>query len=301
MTGRRRAEAMLVLATAFWSISYYFTTVCLDELDPLNLNALRFLAAFAVLGGVYRKHFRGMTRETARYGVYVGVALVITYIGATYGVMYTSLSNAGFISCLAVIITPVLELVLYHKRPEKKLAAALLLCTLGLALMTLGDDLRFASGDAICLLCSAAYAVDIIITDRAVAKPEVDPVGMSVVEIGVTGVVFLLLSFLFERPRLPQSPRVWGAALFLGLFCSGLAFVIQTVEQRYTAASRVALIFTLEPVFSAVFAYVLAGERLLPRNYFGAVLMLLSLVLTQVDWTKLWRGREAHDDVRQGL
>ncbi|MBQ9646951.1 MAG: DMT family transporter [Oscillospiraceae bacterium] len=297
MAKQRRAELLLVLATAFWSISYYFSRVCLEELDVLNLNAFRFLSAFAILGAVYRKHLRALTRETLKWGAIIGVVLVFVYVGATYGVKYTSLSNAGFISCLAVITTPLIELLVYRKKPEKKLAAALLLCTLGLALLTLSGGTRFAIGDAICLLCSVAYGADIVITDRAIARPEVDPIGMSVVEIGVTGVLFLLLSSVFEQPRLPRSPSVWGAALFLGLFCSGLAFVIQTTQQKHTAPARVALIFTLEPLFSAIIAYFLAGERLHPRAYLGAALMLLSLLLMQADF----KGGKADDDVRQGV
>jgi len=293
MTKQRRAELLLALATGFWSISYYFSRVCLEEMDVLCLNAFRFLSAFAILGIIYRRHFHGMTRETVKWGVAVGLILVVTYVGATYGVKYTSLSNAGFISCLAVIFTPLLELLVFRRLPEKKLAFALVLCVAGLALLTLGEELRFASGDALCLLCSVTYAADILVTECAVARPEVDPVGMCVVQIGVTGIVFLLLSALFEQPRLPQSLGGWGAALFLGLFCSGVAFVIQNTQQRYTAASRVALIFTLEPVFSAIVAYFLAGERLLARNYLGAVLMVMSLLLAQVDLKK----EKAHDDV----
>ncbi|MBE7005142.1 MAG: DMT family transporter [Ruminococcaceae bacterium] len=293
MAKRRRAELLLALATGFWSISYYFSRVCFAELEVLCLNAFRFLSAFAVLSIVYFRHYRGMTRETVRWGALVGLVLVVTYVGATYGVKYTSLSNAGFISCLAVIITPLIELAVYRKKPEKKLAVSLLLCTLGLALLTLNETLRFAAGDALCFLCSVTYAADIVMTERAVANPRVDAVGMSVVEIGVTGAVFLLLSCLFEQPRLPRSPEVWGAALFLGVFCSGVAFVIQTTQQKHTAASRVALIFTLEPVFSAAVAYFLAGERLLARNYLGAVLVVASLLLAQIEW----KGSKRDDHV----
>ena len=297
VTKQCRAELLLVLATAFWSISYFFSRVCFEELDVLNLNALRFLCAFASLGIVYWKHLRALSRETLKWGAIVGVVLVFVYVGATYGVKYTSLSNAGFISCLAVITTPLIELLVYRKRSEKKLAVALLLCTLGLALLTLSGGMRFAIGDALCLLCSVSYGADIVITDRAVAHPEVDPVGMSVVEIGVAGVLFLLLSFLFEQPRLPRSPAVWGATLFLGLFCSGLAFVIQTTQQKHTAPARVALIFTLEPVFSALIAYFLAGERLHPRAYLGAVLMVLSVALMQIDL----KGDKMDDDIRESV
>ncbi|MBE6910862.1 MAG: DMT family transporter [Ruminococcaceae bacterium] len=294
MTKQHRAELLLALATGFWSISYYFSRVCLTEMDVMTLNAFRFLSAFMILGLIYRAHLRHLTRETVKWGVAVGLILVVTYIGATYGVMYTSLSNAGFISCLAVVITPLIQLLFFHRLPERRLGISLLLCVIGLALMTLSDDLRFASGDALCLLCSVAYACDILVTEHAVTKSDVDPVGMCVVQIGVTGACFLLLALLLEKPHLPLTPGGWAAALFLGLFCSGITFIIQNTQQQYTSAARVALIFTLEPLFSAIVAFFLAGERLLPRNYFGAALMLISLLLAQT-------GGEKHDDVREGV
>ena len=286
MSNKRKAELLLILITGFWSISYLFSRICLEELDPLTLNGFRFLLAFAVLGAVYHKNLMSATKESIKYGVIVGVILVVVYIGATYGVKYTSLSNAGFISCLAVIITPIIELFVFRRKPENKLLISLIICTIGLGLLTLGEGMTFAIGDVLCMLCAISYAVDIIVTDQAVAKPEVDPIGMSVIEIGVTGVIFLVLSFIFETPHLPKSLSVWGAALFLGLFCSGIAFVIQTTQQKHSTPSRVALIFTLEPLFSAIIAYFAAGERLLPRAYVGAALMLFSLILMQVEFKK---------------
>ena len=95
MNKKRTAELLLILITGFWGISYYFSRVCLEELEPLTLNALRFLLAFAILGAIYRKQLLEANRETFRYGFIVGVVLVFVYVGATYGVKYTSLSNAG--------------------------------------------------------------------------------------------------------------------------------------------------------------------------------------------------------------
>jgi drug/metabolite transporter (DMT)-like permease len=62
------------------------------------------------------------------------------------------------------------------------------------------------------------------------------------------------------------------------------------VQQQYTSATHVGLIFTLEPVFSAAVAFFFAGERLLPRGYLGAALMLLSLVLMELDWPRKKAG-----------
>ena len=108
----------------------------------------------------------------------------------------------------------------------------------------------------------------------------------------VAGVVMLGLSLLLETPSLPGSPKVWAAALFLGVFCSGICFVIQSVEQQFTTASHASLIFTLEPVFSAVFAYFLLSERLTVRGYFGAALMLVSLLIMELDVPALLKKDE---------
>lgn len=292
MERRKRADLMLLLATALWGASTCLTAICLRELGPLTLNAFRFLSAFLVLGTVFYKRILHASRDTLKYSVIVGLCVVVIYLGATYGVLYTSVSNAGFIGAMTVLFTPVLEFIVFRKRPDKKFSIALVLCLTGIALLTLNESLRPALGDLLCLLVPSFYAINLMVTERAVAKPTVDPIALGVCQTAVTGTVMLLLSFFFEAPRLPQSPEIWAAALFLGIFCSGVCFVIQSVEQQFTTASRASLIFTLEPVFSAIFAYFLLGERLSVRGYIGAVLMLASLVFMELDLPMLQKEKK---------
>ena len=131
-----------------------------------------------------------------------------------------------------------------------------------------------------------------MLTDRAVHDPQVNALQLGILQLGVVGFVMLGLAFLLEKPCLPQTPAVWGAAPFLGVFCSGVGFVIQTVQQQYTSASHVGLIFTLEPVFSAIVAYFFAHEVLQLRGYIGAALMMVSLLVMELDWKSLLRRRE---------
>ena len=291
MSKQRKADLALVLVTLFWGVSYYLVNLCLSELQPMNLNAFRFLLAFLVLAPIFWKKVRHASRATLKYSVIIGTLLVGVYAGATYGVANTSISNAGFICALPVVFTPLLDFLCNRRRPEKKLGVALLLCTVGLALLTLNEQFRPASGDLICLICAVCYAADMLVTEKAVKLPEVDAMTLGVCQLGVAGVLMLLVSALVEQPRLPSSPKIWGAAIFLGLFCSGVAFVIQAVAQQYTTASHVGVIFTLEPVFSAIVAYFFANEKLLPRGYIGAVLMLLSLLVMEMNWGALFKKR----------
>ncbi len=283
MHQQRKADLLLVMVTAFWGASYFLTDLCLETLPPLSLNAFRFLVAFAVLGAVYFRKLRRISRKTLLYSLLIGCSLVMVYTCYVYGLMHTSISNAGFICALPVIFTPLLELVIYHKIPNRRFALALVLCTVGLGLMTLNDSFRPALGDIICMGTAIFYAVDLLLTDKAVRDPEVDPLQLGVCQLGVVGIIMLILTLTLEQPKLPQSPAAWGAALFLAIFCTGIAFVIQAVQQQYTTASHVGLIFTLEPLFSAIVAYFFAHEVLGLRGYIGAALMMFSLILMEVD------------------
>ena len=279
------------MVTAFWGASYFLTDLCLETMPPLSLNAFRFLVAFAVLGAVYFRKLRRISRKTLLYSLLIGCSLVMVYTCYVYGLMHTSISNAGFICALPVIFTPLLELVIYHKIPNRRFALALVLCTVGLGLMTLNDSFRPALGDIICMGTAIFYAVDLLLTDKAVRDPEVDPLQLGVCQLGVVGIIMLILTLTLEQPKLPQSPAAWGAALFLAIFCTGIAFVIQAVQQQYTTASHVGLIFTLEPLFSAIVAYFFAHEVLGLRGYIGAALMMFSLILMEVDIVEILKKK----------
>lgn len=282
MSKQRKADLLLVMVTAFWGVSYFLVDLCLTDLQPLNLNAFRFLMAFFLLALVFHKKMHNISAATWKYSLLVGVCLMLVYVCCTYGVLYTSISNAGFICALPAVTTPVLNYFFTGQKPGRRLSVCIVLCAVGLALLTLNEAFRPALGDVICMGVALFYALDLIFTEKAVARTDVDPLQMGVLELGVVGVIMLALAFVLEQPRLPSTPLFWGSALFLALFCTGFAFVVQTVQQQYTSANHVGLIFTLEPLFSAIVAYFLADEVLLPRGYIGAALMMCSLVLMEI-------------------
>ncbi len=280
---------MLLLVTFAWGISYYLMDVSLVELDPFTLNAHRFLIAFFVAVVLAFPKLRGVNRETLKYSFYIGTILVVVYIGATFGVMYTSLSNAGFLCALSVVFTPVLGYFIFRIVPSKKLKIVVVMCVIGIGLLTLDRDLKPAVGDLLCILCAVAYAFDLLVTERAVKKPEVNAFQLGVFQLGFNGLWQLGLAFLLEEPVMPSSGRVWGSVLFLAVFCTGLAFIVQAVAQQYTSANHVGVIFTLEPVFAGFVAFYFAREILLPRAYFGAILLIAGCFIMELPWNPFKR------------
>lgn len=299
MSKQVRADGILIIVTLCWGVSYLLMDISLEELDPFTLNAFRFLGAFAIAALVSFKKIRTVNKTTLKYSLLVGFALVFVYIGATFGVKYTSLSNSGFLCALTVVFTPILAWLFFKKAPGKKLTFVVILCFIGIALLTLGDDfsinMEHLKGDLLCLMCAVAYAADLLLTEKAVSHEEVDAYNLGVFQLGVTGALNLIMALIVETPQAPQTMEVWSAVIFLSVFCTGVAFVLQPVAQQYTTASHVGVIFTLEPVFAAVVAYFFAGEILSFKAYLGAALMLASIFIMEIDFKTLKKKKKAEE------
>lgn len=296
MKTQLKADLMLVLVTLGWGVSYYMMDLCLAEMDPFTLNAFRFLGAFLVAGILAFPKLKTVNRTTLMYSVIVSLSLVFVYTGATFGVKYTTLSNSGFLCALTVIFVPILELIVFRKIPHKKTIVAVTMSLIGIMLLTLKDDFSInganLKGDLLCMMCAVAYAVDLLLTEKAVSHEKVNAFQLGVFQLAATGTFMLILAFLFEKPVLPKTPAVWGSAIFLAIFCTGMAFIVQAIAQQYTTASHVGIIFTLEPVFAAVVAFFAAGEVLTPKSYLGAVIMIAALLVTEIDFKGLKNQRK---------
>ncbi|HVI41336.1 MAG TPA: DMT family transporter [Anaerovoracaceae bacterium] len=287
MTKQMKADIMLLMVTLFWGVSYWLIDVSLTEVGPFALNALRFLIAFFIAVVFAFPKLKTVNKVTMKYSAVIGFALLFVYIGATFGVKYTSLSNAGFLCALTVVITPILAYFILKQKPEKKLAVVVVMCLIGIALLSLKENLRPALGDIFSIMAAFAYAVDLLLTEIAVNKEQVNAFQLGVFQLGFTGLFNLIISLFAEAPTLPHSPGTWAAVLFLSIFCTGLAFIAQALAQQYTSASHVGVIFSLEPVFAGFVAYFLAGEVLSGQAYIGAVLLVSGLFIMELDIKKL--------------
>lgn len=279
-----RADLMLLMVTFCWGVSYLLIRGSIQAMGVFTLNTYRFLCSGLLIMLITFPRFKKISKTTVKYAVIIGICLYVTYLGCTYGVMYTSLSNAAFLSGMAVVTTPVIAFFKNRTKPDRKLFFVILLCVVGIALMTLNEELGFASGDILCLLCAVAYGFDAVLTDDAVQKDDVDPYQLGVLSLVSTGVFCLVTALVLETPVLPKEPGLIMSVAFLAFFCKALPFIIQPIAQQYTTATHLGVIFTIEPVFAAIVAFAFAGERLLPRGYVGAVILLLGMLLMEVDF-----------------
>lgn len=296
MSKQLKADLMLLLVTMCWGISYYLTALSLSDMGPFTLNANRFLIAFIVAIIITFPKLRNVSRETLKYSIIIGIALVLVYMGATFGVQYTTLSNNSFLCGLAVVFTPIISCIIYKKSPGRKLTFVIIMTTVGIALLTLKDNFSINHdnllGDLLSVMCAFVYAIDLNLTERAVAHEKVDPFQLGVFQLGVTGVFNLVLAFIFEKPHFPTQPNIWVSVLFLSILCTGIAFIVQAIAQQYTNASHVGVIFSLETLFAGAVAFILANEVLTFKSYLGAVIMIMSIFIMEINFKELIEKRK---------
>lgn len=290
MSKQVRADLLLLIVTLCWGVSYLLMDRCLLQMDPFTLNAWRFLLAFLTAAILSLKFLRHITRATLCYAILLGGLLVAVYAFTTFGVTRTTLSNAGFLSGLSTILTPLFGCIVYRKLPSRKLSFCVLLCFFGTAFLTLSDGFTLSHehlcGDLLCAGCGISYSFHLLITEHAVARDDVNAYQLGVLQLLVGGLCNLALAFTFETPTMPKDGKTWIMMIFLSIFCTGLAFIGQAVAQKHTSATHAGIIFSLEQVFSAIVAFFFAHEILRTRAYFGGVLMVTSVIIMELNLKK---------------
>ncbi len=285
-----KADFMLLVVAICWGFSYYGMKIALKEVTTFTLNTYRFLGAFAVAALISFPVLKKVNRIMLMYSVAIGVVLAAVYAGATIGVQYTTLSNCAFLCATTVFFVPILEFLFYRKKTSKKIFLAVTLCFIGIMLMTLKEDFSFnlknLKGDIISLSTGVTYALEIVITSKAVKDERVDPYVTGVFSLASCGIVMLILSLAIENMDLPHSAGGWISVVFLAIFCTGLAFIIQPIAQQHTEPSHVGIIFSLEPVFAGIIAFLFAGEILTSKQIFGEFIILIALFFMEADFGK---------------
>lgn len=196
------------------------------------------------------------------------------------GLRFTTASKAGFITGLSVVIVPILSALFLSQNPSGKVWLGAGLATLGLAFLSLKDSLIPSYGDLLVLVCAVAYAAQIVALGKFAPRMRLFPLTFA----QLLTVMFMsaIFALIFERPIQIPASKVMGAALFTGIPATSLAFGVQTFAQKYTSPSHAAIIFSAEPVFAALFAFLIAGEVLGPRELLGCLLILGAMLLAEV-------------------
>ena len=292
-TRQRFADVTLLLVAFVWGTTFVLVENAIAFLPPFLFNAIRFLLAsgslFLVIFVFYRQLLKQLDRKLIIAGGILGVWLFAGYLFQTVGLVYTSSSKAGFITGLSVVLVPLFSFFILKQKITYNAAGGILLATIGLYLLTLGDLAGFNVGDLFVLFCALSFALQIVLTGKF--APHYNPLLLALIQIATVALLSTIgagfkgeWSLLTQNPSVLLEPTIVWALLICAIPATVFAFVAQTELQRYTTPTRVALIFATEPVFAAL-TDVWWNQVLLSHIAVSGCLLILSgMIISEIKW-----------------
>lgn len=286
-------QSMILFVTAtIWGVAFVAQSVGMDYVGPYTFIAARNVIALLVLlpwmafrdrssrkrgGSGAQKNDR---KSLLTGGVCCGICLFAASVLQQYGMKYTTVGKAGFITAMYIVLVPVFGIFLKKKTGVKVwLAVAVALAGLYLLCMTTGD-FYLQKGDIYILGCAAVFAVHILVVDHF--SPMVDGVKLSCVQFAVNAILGTGMLLLLERPDLSDLVAAWLPIVYAGALSSGVGYTFQIIGQKGMNPTAASLILSLESVISVLAGWLLLHQALTARELAGCALVFAAIILVQL-------------------
>ena len=276
-----QAEIYLLGIVVIWGSTFAIIKGILDQIMPFTFLAYRFFWAAFILGLIFWKRLKNIDKIILGKGFLIGIFLFLGFTFQTVGLKYTTATKAGFITGLSVILVPIISHFFIREKISKNSIIGVILAVIGLWFLNYNSSFIFNFGDFLVLLCAVSFAMHIISVGLYARK--VDYVLLVIVQLTTAFVLSFLMVLFFERPgiHLYYPSGVWWSIILTGIFATALAFYMQNKFQRYSTATKTAIIFSGEPIFSAMFAYLLLGEKVGLIAWIGGLLIIFGMIISQ--------------------
>ena len=300
----------LLLAATIWGIAFVAQSVGMEYVGPFTFNGVRSLIGAAVLVPVI--FLLNRSKDTASTaadspaaefpatgaknadtsspynsrdlwigGIACGIALFAASNFQQFGIKYTTVGKAGFITACYIVIVPIIGLFLKKKcSPFIWIAVLLSLCGLYLLCLTPGEGLAVGKGELLLIICAVLFSGHILVIDHF--SPLVDGIKMSCIQFLVCGILSGVPALLFEQQNLSGILAAWLPNLYAGVMSSGVAYTLQIVGQKNMNPTVASLILSLESCISVLAGWIILGQHLSSREIFGCVLMFGAIILAQL-------------------
>lgn len=291
-----RSSLLLLLTATIWGVAFVAQSVGMEYVGPFTFNCVRcILGALVLIPCIFlldvlrKRGQEGGALETTVYtwkqkelyvgGICCGAALFVASNLQQFGIKYTTVGKAGFITALYIVLVPLIGVFL-GKTAGIKIWISVALAVAGLYLLCMTGGFSIGAGDFLVLLCAAAFSVHIMIVDYF--SPRVDGVRMSCIQFLVCGLLSAVGMILTEQPRPEAILQAWMPVLYAGIFSCGVAYTLQIVGQKDMNPTVASLIMSMESVVSVLAGWVLLGQALSARELAGCVLMFAAIILAQL-------------------
>lgn len=282
---------LLLLTATVWGIAFVAQSVGMDYVGGFTFNAVRSLIGSAVLvplififgqkkgktdGGISSS---GNQKDLIIGGISCGIFLCLASNFQQFGIKYTTVGKAGFITACYIVIVPILGLFL-GKKCSKFIWAAVAMALIGLYLLCINDGFSIGKGDSLVLICAFLFSVHILIVDHF--SPKTDGVTLSCIQFLTCGILSGIPALMFEHPTLSSVLAAWQPILYAGVMSCGVGYTLQIIGQKNMNPTVASLILSLESCISVLAGWIILGQQLSTKEILGCIIMFAAIILAQL-------------------
>ena len=283
---KTQADLGLLSATVFWGSTFILSKILLEQMSLISYLATRLTFAAIVMILISVPYRDQLNIKLIRDGIILGIFLFFSYFFQMWGLKYTTATNAGFITGLHVVMVPIFSVLLFKDHPRIASLIGVCFATTGLFLLSGGDLSALNRGDWYVFFCAIAVTFHVILTGKFAPKHNIYL--LTSVELTLIAVFSIILMLFNNYSFTFINLKISMLIIYLAIFGTVYTFLMQTSMQRFTTATRTALVFTMEPVFAALFAYIIAGETLQYTGWLGGLLILIGMFVAEIEWNKFF-------------
>ena len=275
------AKTALFSAALIWGSSFFIMKSTLDNIPVYYLLTLRFATAAIILALIFIKRLRLFNFDYLLKGSVMGFFLFCAYIFQTFGLLYTTPGKNAFLTAGYCIIVPFLSWLTSGIRPGIHNVLSAIICVAGIGFVSLNETLSIGAGDALTLVCAFFYAAHIVAVARFSHAHDIFL--LTIIQFASAAVLSSVCALLFDTFRQSIPSASLYSLLYLCLFATALALLLQNLGQKYTETSTAAIILSLEAVFAVLFSIVFYQETLTLRIALGFALIFGAVIISQLN------------------
>lgn len=293
--GRFIGEGAMLFVTLLWGTTFAIVKLSLHDVSTMLFIALRFSIVSVLLIPIIIKFRKEFSKEAIFAGLILGLLLFGGFATQTFGLKYTSATKSGFLTGSAVIIVPFLQIIIEKRKPNTGAVIGVIMVFIGILFLSSNSNslfsifqeikMNFTIGDFLTLVCALFFAFYIIYID--VFTKSYNFWVMIILQMGVTSILAFIATFLtslsgIEQIRFEFTNYLLFGLLYTSIFTTLITTTMQTKYQKLISPTKAGLIFSLEPVFAAIFAFFLLHEEITNLGYIGAGIIFIGLIISEL-------------------
>lgn len=295
------AEFGLLMITVIWGGAFVVVKNTTSAVPTNYIIGIRFGIAALLMLILFFNKIKKVDRHSVKYGAILAAILYISYLFQTIGVKYTTAGNNAFLTAIYVVMVPFLYWMIKKVKPDAYNIISAVICIVGIGLLSLKAGFTVNIGDILSLISGLTFGMHIVFT--GILTEKTDPILLSFTQFSFTAVFALTAAIFTEQFPAKLETGTVVSLLYIGIFSTMIALMLQTVCQKHVPPSRASLIMSMESLFGTVFGIVFLSEKLTLKTFAGSLLIFAAILIseTKPSFAKIAKLPKAEPDEEPAL